>query len=441
MKSFSTLYPGSKILIINLLLISSMSCFGQAWDIIYEPGPDMGRDVILTNDYCYVATSINSPWVSGKSIKINQRGAIIWETPYGGMAIQQTFDNGYVLAGCMAYQDAMITKLNENGTLQWSKQYGGLQQDEFFAIIESADSGLVAGGITYSHGDSTVYIVKTDEAGNLIWYRNYKWYDNGGVNDLLEYNNDFYFVGSSYDSSYTQFLFVTKLNSSGNQEWRKVFRGWFINPSVEISADSSLIISAGHNLLKISLDGDSLWSKSLEPSLIIHSLDIAPDNGYILSGSKVFANTNFTNALIKTDSLGNTEWIKIYRGVYNDYWGTFESVKCAYGNGYTACGYSLFENSTTKWRIIKTDASGDCIVSMDPGQKIEATSFYPNPTSGKIKSDSEYFDLLELYSAAGTKVFYCYDCSEMDLFSLPYGVYILKIYTQNSISYQKIIKQ
>ena len=441
MKTLHAFIPKSILCGLGFFLLFSFHSFSQAWDIIYQAAPEMGRDIILTNDYCYLATSINSPFDIGKSIKINQRGAIVWEIPYGGMAVQQTSDNGYVLAGCNSYQDAMLTKLDETGNPLWNKLYGGWQQDEFFAVIESSDQGLVAGGVSYSHGDSTIYIVKTDEEGNMQWYRNFKAYENGLVADLLEFDGNLYVVCPTYDANYTRHLYVTKLNSAGTQLWSKMYQGWFLNPSVEMTPDTTLIICGGNILLKLDLDGDSLWSKSLDPRLDLASIDIAPDHGFILSGSKVFANMYFTNALVKTDSLGNVEWTKIYRGVYNDYWGKFESVKSANENGYTACGYSLFENSETKWRIIKTDAYGDCIVDLDPGQKIETSIFYPNPTTGKIFSNSKNFQRMEVLTASGSSVMSCTDCNQIDISTQPSGVYILKIHQKNNTAFEKIIKQ
>jgi hypothetical protein len=441
MKKTITISRHSKQWVISLFLMASLNSFSQAWDIIYEPTPSMGRDIVLTSDFCYLATSTNSPFDPGISLKINQRGGIVWETPYGGMAVQQTLDQGYVLAGCMGYQDASITKLDENGNFLWAKQYGGMYQDELHAIIQSSDSGLVAAGFTQSYGDSSIYVIKTDASGNLLWNRAYKCLEYGISNDLLEFDMDYYIVGSAYDANYAWYLYITKLNSNGTQEWSKTIPGGSPYTSVEITPDSALIVSARNTLFKLTLDGDIIWTKSLDPTLSIQSIDIAPDNGFILSGSKVFANTHFTNALVKTDSFGNSEWVKIYRGVYDDYWGAFESVKCANENGYTACGYSLFENSTTKLRIIKTDSYGDCIVGMDEGQKQELVSFYPNPTRGSISSDAKNISRIELFSVTGSMVMSCTDCSELDLRMQPSGIYIVKTTTPTFSSFGKIIKQ
>jgi hypothetical protein len=39
-------------------------------------------------------------------------------TSYGGMSIQQTYDNGYIIASGKNYSDAILTKLDINGILK-----------------------------------------------------------------------------------------------------------------------------------------------------------------------------------------------------------------------------------------------------------------------------------------------------------------------------------
>jgi hypothetical protein len=441
MKTSKNSFPSFCIWLISLFLVLSTNSYGQMWDIIYQPGDDMGRDVIVTSDYCYFATSTNSPFDPGKSMKINQRGYRVWETPYGGMAVQQTFDNGYVLAGCASYTDARLQKLDENGNLLWSKLYGGWQQDEFSTLIQSSDSCLVAAGFTMSHADSTIYVVKTDQAGNMIWERCFKGLDFSTAHKIIEFGGYYYLIGSTEDADLIQYLYVAKLSLSGILQWSKTYKGWYVNSSGAIAYDSTLIITGDNKLLKLSLEGDSLWSKDVPSGLDICCIAMAPDNGYILGGSKVFGSTLFTSALVKTDPDGNIEWTKIYRGANNDYWGRFEAVQSANQNGYTACGYNVFENSTTKWRIIKTDSYGDCLVGIDPGIKMEASVFYPNPTNGKITTDKQNLLRLDLLTITGLPLMSCNHCSQLNLSPLPQGIYILKILSPQGISFEKIIKQ
>ncbi|MBK7211731.1 MAG: hypothetical protein IPH88_00235 [Bacteroidales bacterium] len=392
------------------------------------PQVSMGRDIVMTHDNCYFATSSNSAFDPGVSMKIDQRGYIRWEVPYGGFSTKKTSDNGFVIASCQGYQDASIRKIDSDGNPEWYKLYGGYQQDEFHSIIQTSDLGFLACGFTMSHGDSTIYIVKTDAGGNEQWTRSYYTYENNGVaNDLLEHQGNYYIAGHTYDDNYNHFLYLTKLNNQGIQLWSKLFPYEFASTALKIAPDGNLMMTGSDVLMKLDLNGEIIWVKNLDPSLRVFAIDNAPDGGFVLSGSKTFNYTRTYNVLLKTDSLGESQWVKTYPGAYDDYWGTFEAVINANSYGYVACGYSIFENSNTRLHIIKTDSYGDCLLDIAPLEP-SAEGFFPNPTSGSISTKGRLPERLELYSISGKLLLSCQSCSDMDLEGLPSGIYMLKRY-------------
>lgn len=132
-------------------------------------------------------------------IKIDESGNLEWEKNYGGTSrdkansIQQTTDGGYIIAG-VAYSnngdvgnnngsgDYWIIKLDQMGNLEWEKNYGGKSTDAAHSIQQTTDGGYICVGSTNSNdgdveagvnGSSDYWIIKLDEAGNLLWEKNY----------------------------------------------------------------------------------------------------------------------------------------------------------------------------------------------------------------------------------------------------------------------------
>jgi Secretion system C-terminal sorting domain len=129
----------------------------------------------------------NDFWI----IKLSSLGGIQWQKCYGGSmddrayAIQQTIDNGYIVAGYSnsnngdvsgthggAY-DYWVIKLSSSGVKQWQKPLGGNDDDQAFSIQQTSDDGYIMAGYSKSidedvsgnHGAKDYWIVKL--AGNV----------------------------------------------------------------------------------------------------------------------------------------------------------------------------------------------------------------------------------------------------------------------------------
>jgi Secretion system C-terminal sorting domain len=106
-------------------------------------------------------------------VKLNSQGFISWEKSLGGTgndnatSIEQTTDGGYVIAGYTTSndgdvtgnqggQDNWIVKLNNAGIIEWQKTLGGTGDDWANSIQQTIDDGFVVAGTTASvNGDVT----------------------------------------------------------------------------------------------------------------------------------------------------------------------------------------------------------------------------------------------------------------------------------------------
>ena len=171
--------------------------------------------------------------------------------------------------------------------MQWNKTYSSLTGAT--SLIETADGGFVMAGNATSSGTSGYSgfgLLKTDSIGNVQWNQTF-----GNANQRP---NDFQFssgfpkngapvsVVQTRDGAFA--VFGTIGTSNGNR-----FR-----------------------LVKTDAQGNLTWNQTYGESNdndIAASLIRDKDGGYALAGSKYDSSKNYFDFwLIKTDSLGNTEW-------------------------------------------------------------------------------------------------------------------------------------
>jgi hypothetical protein len=106
--------------------------------------------------------------------------SIEWQISLGGSAddwaysIQQTNDGGYIIAGYSASTDGDVTgnqgsadywivKLDPNGAIEWEKSLGGSDYDYATSIQQTKDNGYIIAGYSYStDGDVTGHHGSTD---------------------------------------------------------------------------------------------------------------------------------------------------------------------------------------------------------------------------------------------------------------------------------------
>ena len=65
---------------------------------------------------------------------------------------------------------------------------------------------------------------------------------------------------------------------------------------------------------------------------------------------------------------------------------------------------------------------------------------FPNPTTGKLKVDSEFnVQRIAVMSQSGTLIKEYYKGTELDLSNLPKGVYFIKVYTDKDLIMSAVI--
>jgi PKD repeat protein len=121
-------------------------------------------------------------------------GEIEWQKTYGNSElevfydVQMTSDGGYIVTGEKG-NDVWVLKLNADGTVTWQKRYDGegTGLDAGRSVRQTDDDGdgdnddgFIVAGNTYSFfyipGSQDMWLIKLDDAGNVVWEKTYLGY-------------------------------------------------------------------------------------------------------------------------------------------------------------------------------------------------------------------------------------------------------------------------
>jgi len=174
-----------------------------------------GSNLILTAD-------TKSTGAGGYDIsltKMDANGTIIWQYTYGDslnngcQGIYYTSDNHFISFGETEISpaspfDMFMEKIDTNGVSIWKKYYGNAgTTDACFSVCETPEAGFMLTGYSNSYNAGApidLAVVKTDNAGNLIWARGY---GGGGVDIgyqiIPSLDNGYYITGKYFDVEFS----------------------------------------------------------------------------------------------------------------------------------------------------------------------------------------------------------------------------------------------
>jgi len=347
------------IFVCTLLIITSVSAVGQIKNISIirddnEANPtnngdkwmktfggeadEYGSSVQQTSDGGYIVFGITESFGAGSRdmwlIKTDSSGNKIWDKTYGGENSdqtsfgQQTNDGGYIVVGStrsfdVGNSDIWLVKTDDEGNLIWDKSFGGVEYEASSEVWQTSDGGYVIFGYTDSFGAGSrdMWLIKTDADGNMIWDKTY-----GGTNEdqghSIKQTTDggYILTGETYTSDTTNKfdIWLIKTDSSGEIIWEHTF-------------------------------GESKHERAW-------SVQQTSDGGYIICGEKEIGGLNdFDIWLLKTDSNGELLWDKTLGG-FN--WDRGWSVQQTSDGGYAIAG-DTFVGPRVDGTLIKTDSNGE----------------------------------------------------------------------------------
>jgi hypothetical protein len=166
---------------------------------------------------------------------------------------------------------------------------------------------------------------------------------------------------------------VLYLDQNGDTLWTRKYGGTGIDEarSVIVTPDSALLVCGTYShsapskidfyLLKITLDGDTLWTRNRFTPLNAYGYSVAPaPNGYILCGYADVDKSTPRMILVRTDENGDTLWTRLYGDSLTT---TGFSAIGTVNGGFIACGY--IDHYDPVWNrntyVVRTNGNGDTL--------------------------------------------------------------------------------
>jgi hypothetical protein len=318
------------MILITLMLSMTSSWSQETWLRTFGGTKrDRGESISATPDGGYVLTGTTASDdgdFEGSSrgagdvfvMRLDSRGDLVWKKTFGGsgeeagQSITTTPDGGYVLTGTTASDDGdfegmnrggsdiFVVKLDSGGDVQWKKTFGGSGNDRGWSISLAPDGGCVVTGDFRSNdgdfegmnrGNSDIFVIKLGSRGDLQWKKTLGGVhaetsyaitttpdgDCIGTGETISNSGDFMGVRREYAD-----IFVTKLGPGGDVKQKMVFEG----SAPELG----------------------------------RSIAVTPDGGCVLTGSSIVGvyTKEYDIFIIKLDSGGDVQWQKTFGGSYDD---------------------------------------------------------------------------------------------------------------------------
>lgn len=355
--------------------------------------------------------------------------------------------------------DALLVKLTEAGDTIWTKTYGGSAFDNANIVHQTPDSGFVLMGVTQSFSmgpASDFYLIKTDKNGNFQWQQNY---GTTATEDCVsgQITLDGGFILSGRNSN---MFHIIKTNSIGTFQWQQTYSGTKGICFVKQLVDSSYILTGCKSvvglgdqacIMKVNKNGGIIWQKDYGEIVNdwLYSVPIILSDGSIIASGHSMLGGAPIGMLIKTDSLGNQQWLRTYYAnpsvpnyIYD--------VKLTSDNGFimTGSGNVIGQDA---W-VVKVDSNGceiaNCNVGVNEFQISDSQLLiYPNPASSEINIsiDGENLDdyKVVIYNTLGEEQKIINTNSIVSISHLATGVYFISAKSldgQKQLS-SKFIKQ
>jgi len=150
---------------------------------------DYAHSVQQTDDGGYIITGGTQSYGAGNwdiwLIKTDSYGNEEWHHTFGestydyAWSVQQISDGGYIIAGSTdsygigIWDDYLLIKTNFLGDEEWHHTFGGSSYEIAQSVQQTADNGYILAGYTGSYGSGCedAWLIRTNSSGNELWNR------------------------------------------------------------------------------------------------------------------------------------------------------------------------------------------------------------------------------------------------------------------------------
>jgi hypothetical protein len=202
----------------DYLLIKTDAAGNSMWSrTLGGNGDDLAYSILNTDDGGYLIGGASNSFGDGDFdiyvVKINPMGFEEWSRTYGGdgdeygYSMRNTDDGGYIIAGyTTSYgaggEDLYLVKTDDKGDVEWTRTYGDENNNRAGSVIVNADHGFTLTGSTDNIGDERLdaYVVKTDSLGNMLWENSYGGHGDDWGNGIIQTPEGSYIIAGGSES-------------------------------------------------------------------------------------------------------------------------------------------------------------------------------------------------------------------------------------------------
>jgi len=407
-----------------------------------------------------------------------------WERDFGGQwqdggrAMLQTTNGDYILAGysnstSAGDNDIYLVKADAAGNELWSKTYGGPGIDEALFISKAGNDYIVAGKTGGPQiTDNNIYLLRVDADGNTIWEKSLGDSLNQECGGLAIASDGSIFLSGTDKHKVTLHKFDPNGNVLWLKEWNSTDTTLTFNPqssNLAITSDDHLgmispvnqrqqLLFINPTLYKMDLNGDTLWTRSINRSSTgEHQVIATQNNGFAVSSDQTgiqafdptgvvtsdipYSNSSFLLSQVKAicetsdggfavtgdgiarfNSSGSLDWSMLFSNSNLDTYRAHDILQTTNG-GFTVIGESFWQlNTPAQMTLVSTNASGQVYTSFIKG------NVFLDQIDNCLRDSSETGLPLYKVKASGFKDFYALtDSLGNYLINLDTGAYDLSV--------------
>jgi hypothetical protein len=276
--------------------------------------------------------------------------------------IQQTADGGYIAVGYTStntagYFDVYFLRLDAAGDTLWTKTYGGIDYDYGYSVAETLDGGFIIAGRTSSFGKGwrSAYFIRTDAGGDTLWTRAHGGWGKDEAYSVAALPGGGY-AAAGYTESYgagESDVWLIRMDAAGDTLWTRTYGGGLDERAEDLrqTPDRGFIMAGRTNsfappyhdmyVVRVDAGGDTLWTRTYGGAAAEHAYSVSTtlDGGFITAGYTQSYGTIGTNVfLVRCDADGDTLWTKTIGGTGSDCAYSAEQIS---GGGYMVSGFTF----------------------------------------------------------------------------------------------------
>jgi len=253
-----------------------------------------------------------------------------WRQIFGGPFVDIAYncielrDGGYMMAGYKEIQvpgqiwqipKSYVVKFDRNGNILWEKLIGdSITYNKSYTLIEDNN-----GNIYLTVNSEYAHLIKLNRNGEILWDRDYseaEVFSFTGISFVNNYEKIVLLSKTDLNNYFTSS--ITKLDSSGNLIWNKLYYDsipliyYFSYINSFLFKDDAYYISGQKGkgfILKTDTSGNVIWNKRYFETYAICSFAEYTNNSFVVSA---YGEPGGKLICMNIDSSGNINWKKDY---------------------------------------------------------------------------------------------------------------------------------